>query len=158
MTTTTSVLTLKFKEVKTVWDVLELRRLRNECRSFMTHDQRKISVWGELRWFYDTYKHWEETGYAKAYLVCWQSTPVAYGFIRNLKIEPILSGGVSKQFRGWGFGEKTFRFLLKQARGKDKKKVVLDVLETNKPAVSLYKKLKFKETNRSKGIIYMEYE
>lgn len=158
MTTTTSVLTLKFKEVKTVWDVLELRRLRNECREFMTHDQKAISVWQELRWFYNTYKLWQEMGWARAYLAMWQSTPVAYGFIRNLEIEPILSGGVSKDFRGWGFGEKTFRFLLKEARGKKKLKVVLDVLVTNKPAVSLYKKIGFKEMYRTVSVIYMKYE
>jgi ribosomal protein S18 acetylase RimI-like enzyme len=126
----------------------------------MTHDTSKIGILQQILWFYSIYRKWQKTSKAKAYLAYYlvggqYEVVVGYGLIRDLRSQPVLSGGLSGKYRGMGFGEQLFDFLLKQG---GKKTVVLDVLENNFPAMSLYKKLGFKETHRRKGIVYMKYE
>mgnify|MGYP006293047369 FL=1 len=54
---------------------------------------------------------------------------------------------IFQEYRGKGYGEKTMKLFERKAKEFDCERIQLHVFAHNDPAVSLYKKLKFKVTN-----------
>lgn len=151
---------LSIEPVTNILDALAMRKIRNECREFMTQDVEKIGLLRQVHWFYNSYSRWMKEGSAIAF-VGWvdQTNPIAYGLIRDLDTGiTIISGGVRKAYRGRGYGLELFTYLTERAshmEGVEKRPVYLEVLDANKIAQSLYKKLGYEEIQKDHGIITM---
>lgn len=118
----------EIREVKTFRQALQLRKLRNECRKFMTRDQREIGLWDQ--WWY--WRHWPEG--RKAYLVYRGEVPVAFGVINPNRS---ITGGVAEAWRGEGLGRMIFSHLTQLVP----KPAWLEVLQDNLVARNLYESL-----------------
>jgi len=129
-------------QVKTFRDFMEVRRIRNECRTKMTNDQSHISIWRQFRFYY-SYKF---NRYITVYM--WRgglwNVCIGYGVIHRIGGKAWLTGGIGKGFRGLGFGEAVFKALISSLY----EDAWLDVLSDNIEALSLYRKLDFVETDR----------
>lgn len=68
----------------------------------------------------------------------WQGTETAYD----------AGTGVVREYRGRGVGKELFAFLTPRLKDKGIKQYLLEVLTTNTPAASLYRKLGFMDTRR----------
>ncbi|HZN06015.1 MAG TPA: GNAT family N-acetyltransferase [Pyrinomonadaceae bacterium] len=68
----------------------------------------------------------------------WQGTETAYD----------AGTGVVREYRGRGVGKELFAFLTPRLRDKGIKQYLLEVLKTNTPAASLYRKLGFMDTRQ----------
>lgn len=143
---------LKIIEVKNIFQALRVRNVRNECREFMTGNNKHISILQQIKWFYTAYLPNRKN--MILYLGLINKQAVLYGFIRDLQTTPLLTGGIKKNFRHKGFGEVLFRFLTHESL-KQNKGACLEVLATNENAFHLYRKIGFVETGQSDGIIKM---
>lgn len=161
---------LTFYEVSSLKSAMLMRKMRNECRQFMTRDASKIGWLRQLNWFYTTYRPKQAKGEMAAYIfLChWPkqdifNQPVGYGIIRDSKTKPLISGGLLKKYRGKGLGKTLFKILTRIAsqgeRGEvGRRSVFLEVLETNQVAIDLYKKLGYVEKMRHDGVIDMQHD
>src|SRR5216683_3505567 len=102
-------------EVKTIWQALKMRKIRNECREFMTQDKSEIGFFRQIRWFENIYKSRRSNNEMIAYLGLIEGKPMAYGLIRGRNVHPILSGGIIERYRGNGLGKELFGFLMREA-------------------------------------------
>ena len=69
----------------------------------------------------------------------------------------MLTGVIDESNRGKGFGRQLFLDLIEEAK-KNTNKIHLEVLDTNKRAINLYKSLGFIETIIKNNIIHMNLE
>lgn len=150
---------LSVKYIDNFRDALTLRKIRNECREFMTRDRSKISLLQQFQWYYNTYKMASPDDWL-AFLFYVGDEPAGYGVVRDKGTKPLISGGLAKKFRGKGFGEQMFMNITNVASstawGKGYKSVYLEVLETNTIALRLYHKLGYVEASRANGVISMQ--
>jgi len=118
-------------------------------------------------WYYGTYKPLHKKSELNAYLleipfetlrdryVEQDAMLLGFGILarRHLLGEKrwVVTGGVVPNMRGFGFGRIIFRFL-SSINGD----VWLDVLDTNEPAINLYKSIGYKEVEHKDGIITMK--
>lgn len=143
-------------EIKTETDVESLRILRNECRSFMTRNTNNISYEQQKFWYENLDRDNNklflvyETHYGVALSV------IGYGYIRNEYDCCLLSGGLSSDSRGKGYGSILFSFLVENSK-KFNKPIKLEVLKSNIVAFSIYNKLGFRVIADNGKIITMEY-
>lgn len=131
-------------------DALGMRLVRNECRSFMTRDRRKISLWRQIMW-------WRKLPFEVKPFVMEDNVIgiVGYGLVI---VEPplgLLSGGLLPSHRGRDFGTQLFRHLALKA---EECGVIpwLEVRGDNQVAQRLYQKLDFVEVSRANGVICMQ--
>ncbi len=82
---------------------------------------------------------------------------MAYGYIRVIDGDSVLSGGIVEAHRGIGLGEQLFTNLIRIGINMGKK-VILEVLKTNSNALGLYKKLGFVPVDEENGVISMYYK
>lgn len=77
---------------------------------------------------------------------------VAYGgFWKILDEADINNIAVKKEYRGMGFGKMLMNALIEDAKAQNIKAMTLEVRVSNQSAISLYKKLGFKETGIRKN-------
>lgn len=147
-------MTFEFERVRTEDDAQIMRKIRNECRSFMTRNTKYISKRQQSIW----YRSLDENVF-KLYLAKADGVNVGYGILRVENDVFLVTGGVVKSFRGKGIGKYIFQSLIDEACVIDSsKKIELEVLNTNKPAKSLYDKLGFIEIEKTERITKMEYK
>lgn len=114
--------------VETFWDANDMRHVRNECRKFMTGDQRRIGFFRQLLWWY------KNKNKIKAWIVRTPSgANIGFGLVRGHTV----SGGVVKNFRSQGIGRTIFEALTNEVP----KPAWLEVFADNEPAKNLYKSL-----------------
>ena len=151
---------LKMTPVETIRDSARMRIIRNECREFMTRDTSKIGIFRQAKWFIKTYRPLKERGVMTAYLGWYNKRAVAYGIVRYESDRPLISGGLLKQYRGKGLGRRLFSFLTEKASEENGKKkvrsVFLEVLATNRVALSLYEQLGYVRKAVDDGVIHMQ--
>lgn len=139
-----------------VFEVLAMRRVRNECRQYMTHDTSHIGVLRQLRWWWFTFRPAFRRNETAGIVARDDSRrQVGYGLITWRDKRFWLSGGVVEDFRGQGLGQRLFTELIAmvESRGFEP---WLDVRQDNKPARKLYAKLGFVRYGRYRdGIIVM---
>lgn len=156
--------------VSTPAEVEAMRRIRNECRLYMTRDQDEISVEQQTTWFskLDTnttkpFLYWIDSGLhftvemiATGRLVQ-KYTAVGYGIIRQdprLNDRWVVSGGLLTQQRGHGHGHDLFKQLTARIH-LEEADAWLEVLATNREAIKLYEKLGYRWCATDAGIITM---
>ena len=143
-------------EVRSAEEVETLRRMRNECKSFMTRFTGDITYDQQQAWYTNLNK---ETN--KVYILHKIShgvvaEPIGYGYIRIEDNFVLLTGGLSANERGKGYGSTLFNYLIQNAK-QFNIPIKLEVLKTNMVAFSIYNKLGFRVVGDDGKIITMEY-
>lgn len=143
-------------EIKNENDVESLRLLRNECRSFMTRNIENISYEQQKNWYSNLDKDKNKLFLVYQVYFGVAISVIGYGYIRNENDCCLLSGGLSYNSRGKGYGSILFGFLVEHAK-KLNKPIKLEVLKTNMIAFSIYNKLGFRVIDDNGKVITMEY-
>jgi ribosomal protein S18 acetylase RimI-like enzyme len=146
---------LIYKKVENEEEAELLRRLRNQCKEYMTRNTNYITSDEQKEWFrtagdkYDLYLVYAlEYGAAVTY--------AGYGVIHKNTSESLLTGGLVPEYRNQGLGQHLFQFLIDSSR-KDLP-IRLEVLKTNSRAHSVYVKLGFEPIFENDKIIIMEHK
>lgn len=136
--------TLALRRVAGLRDLQQVRRIRNECRVFMTRDTHKIS-WLEQVSYWQKYKFNRFTTIFLGRNEC--NKDIAYGVIaHDERLQPWATGGLLKAYRGLGYGRLLFRSLCYHSY----EPIFLEVLEENESALNLYRSLGFQELSVEK--------
>ena len=146
------------EEVDSEGKAEELRKIRNECRLYMTNNTGLITPEQQKEWFNSLDR---TTFIPLLYLeiacgVC--IDPVGYGILRSHDGVTLLTGGLLETERNKGLGAKLFMDLIDMAREKFDQPVGLEVLKANHRACKLYTKLGFKPIYSTERIFYMELD
>ena len=150
--------TYYLSEIKSSEDLECLRKIRNECRCFMTRHTKEISKDDQEIWykFIDKNKI-KPFLFLEIYdevLVC---SPIGYGLLRIDNDCVLISGGLNAIYRGMGFGNILFNLLINESKNYNLP-IKLEVLKSNIVAVHLYKKLGFEKVKESDIIYEMIYK
>jgi len=141
-TTSQTISNVIFKPVTNLAEAQEMRKIRNECREFMTRNTTYIREEEQEKWF-DTL----DKNNMKMYLV-YETTHgvdfslIGYGYCKNDITGTYLTGGLLDTARGKGYGRALFKHLVNVAKTFNNK-ILLEVLNTNHKAENLYKSLGF---------------
>jgi hypothetical protein len=134
------------EEVDTEGKAEELRKIRNECRLYMTNNTGLISPEQQKEWF-NSLDRTTFIPYLYLEIACGVCIdPVGYGILRSEEGVTLLTGGLLETERN------------DAAREKFDQPVALEVLNVNQRAYKLYTKLGFKPMYTTKRITYMELE
>lgn len=146
---------LDIELIQNLDDALAVAQLRNSGREFMTHNTDSLSVEKQTAWYDGTYL----PDVAEKKMFCFlgkvAGQPASYSLIREYNGRFWVTGVVSDQFRGQGYGKVLLAHLEDYIFTNLSDEVWLDVLATNKPAVGLYTKLGYKEVSKKDGKIVM---
>lgn len=130
------------KEAITPLEAEWMRRARNTCREFMTHDQRELSIDEQERWFKAI-----DRNLVKPYVVFCplqgSSPPIGFGIIKLYQDQWWVTGGLFPKWRGKGYGRDLFGTLADIVNFKLMQTCWLDVFEDNIAAIRTYQKLGF---------------
>ncbi len=141
-------------EVNTLEKAEVLRRIRNECRKYMTRNTQEISQKEQTNW-YNSLEKTQLTPYlfVESHLGV-SFTVIGYGVIRVEDGEVLLTGGLTAKSRGRGLGTLLFTQLIQISKATYNLPISLEVQRLNIIARNLYKKLGFttKSSNNNKVI------
>lgn len=147
-------MTLFLKQVEEK-DIQILRRIRNDCRYYMTRNQKYITEDEQSKWFanFDKEKLIPYLVNQDIMGVAYHS--IGYGILRIEDDRGLVTGGILEEYRGIGAGKFVFQELINICL---EKKLIpaLEVLKTNTRAFNLYLSLGFKIINENEYIYYME--
>ena len=124
---------LTVEPVTTLEQAQELRRLRNECRDFMTRDTGRVGKDAQREFFSAQIA----PGAVRAWLVYAGHTPAGYGLLRAAEGCWWLSCGVAAPYRGRGIGSMLVR-LVTEAGQLGGEPVKLEVWADNERAIRVY--------------------
>lgn len=146
----------KLTVIENFFDALQVRKIRNECRYYMTRSQSYINPLQQMLWYLRVYKKENEKNIMWCYLFQVSGRNCGYALVKKVKGNYWITGGLYKSERGKGFGRKLFNSILSEFHDKN---IFLEVLSSNLKAKNLYKKLGFGEIKKSakRGIITMAY-
>lgn len=138
-------------------DILDIRKIRNECREYMTEDQSYISLWRQLKWFITQFLKYREN-YPVLTVVREKKKrkAVAYILVTLRNNIPYLSMAVLKSHQNQGLGTHTLKEVLSLPWTEPV--LYLKVFKKNIPAIKVYKKCGFKTVRILKHILLMKYE
>lgn len=148
---------IKITPVEGHHDLQSVRRIRNECKHFMTRYNKDITEEEQTKWFssLDHNKNWLFV--VNKFLHGVASSVIGYGYNRIEGDSILLTGGLVETERGKEHGRALFSFLLEHAKTLNIP-VKLEVLKNNVPAIKLYRSLGFVEIEKNDLIIKMEYK
>lgn len=147
--------TLVYKAVNTPEEAETLRRIRNECRNFMTRNTDEITKEQQQEWFKTAHKKYD---LFIAYEVLHGAVVIdaGYGLIHKNEDASLLTGGLLPSHRDRGLGKELFQFLINNCP--IDKPILLEVLNSNVRAFKTYEKLGFVVTGVDEKLTYMEYK
>jgi ribosomal protein S18 acetylase RimI-like enzyme len=154
--TTTSNGDIVFTEIKSMEDAQLMRKIRNDCREYMTKDTSHITEQQQEMWFNNLNK---DT--IKMFLMHLRYHGVAYdtigfGYCRCIDDETYLTGGIRKEYRSKGYGKNLFLHLLENAKSFNTR-ITLEVLNDNTRAERLYRSIGFVDYDKNDKVTKMEY-
>lgn len=118
-----------------------MRVVRNSCRTFMTRSTHEISVEEQVEWFRGL-----DRDQTAPYIGITADAPnpmmIAYGLIRQIDGKSWLSGGLTPEWRGRGYGRLLFAELTRLVL-KRRKTAWLEVRKDNGAAERVYRSLGF---------------
>lgn len=148
--------TMQVEPVIDIVQAQEIRRIRNGFATYMTHQKQLINEWAQANWFNNVYLPANERGEMFAFHGVVGDRPMAYGLVNKKDDRYWLTGGITESHRGVGYGRELFQHLIDFTIEHCAPDVWLDVLETNEPALELYKSLGFQAVTAANGVIVME--
>lgn len=139
---------LRMQSARTLGDFMAVRRIRNECRFYMTRSTKKIGRLKQL-WFF---AKCEVTGKPDVYIgLDYFNRTVAYGIVWDKKT---VSGGLTFLSRGNGYGRSLFAFLGKAVDLPG----FLEVRKDNLRAHELYKSLGWVDSGSDARVYFMRLD
>lgn len=121
-----------------------MRRVRNECRQFMTRDTREISREDQIAWFQALDRDTTRPFFGLAIDIkngVASGDVLAYGLVRLIDNRWWISGGVLPEWRGHGYGRKLFEALTSIVNDGMHRTCWLEVRASNTRAYNLYRAL-----------------
>jgi L-amino acid N-acyltransferase YncA len=142
---------LSLKPLATVKQALLLADIRNQCRLFMTNDQREVTPDGQRQWFETHYSKQTPQRYF-VWLLYQQETPVGYAAAKLVQEDntALITEGLAEAARGKGLGSYLLRCLTQQPEVQGKT-LVADVRKDNPASQRLHEKFGFKEIPHPEG-------
>lgn len=140
------------KKIETLEEVEQLRKIRNDCRLFMTRNNSYISEQEQQEWFksksidIDVFLLYNVERGVIFY-------PIGYALIKKESDCYSVSGGIIEDYRDKGIGKQLFSLILNQIPTGEL--VELEVLKSNIRAYNVYKKIGFKQISDDDKIITM---
>ena len=148
--------TVVMKQIDVEHEVETLRTLRNECRHFMTRHTNLISKEQQLNWWNKLDKEKNKLYLLQKVINGVIAVTIGYGYIRVENNEVLLTGGLSAEERGKGYGRKLFEYMVDIAKQFDHP-IKLELLKTNTRAFAVYNSIGFRVIGDDGQNIYMEY-
>jgi L-amino acid N-acyltransferase YncA len=127
---------------------LEVRKIRNECRKFMTRFQGEIGVFQQIRWYFSWYRQQLRQSSYRLYLFRNAAgEAIAYGALQQRKgaegrPELWVTEGVKTAWRGRGVGASLLESLCVIA-GQEGQDLVAEIWATNLASLRLHEKAGF---------------
>src|SRR6185295_597226 len=128
--------------IKNIKDALVVRKIRNQCRLFMTNDRSDIGFVRQIVWFFSKYKKENKKNNMICFLFNKNAKPIGFGLIKKNEDKYLITGGLEPDQRGKGIGKILFKEIIEQTPSKV---VFLEVLKSNIPARKIYENLGFKQ-------------
>ncbi len=130
-------------------DALQMRPIRNSCRSFMTRNQSEIGLLRQMWWWATRDSN------VAPYLLDEAGHAVGYGIVLADGRKGWLTGGLLPDARGRGLGKTLFQGLCRHAK-RDGLHPALEVLKSNPRAEHIYRSLGFKTVRETETVYVME--
>lgn len=137
-------------------DVETVRHHRNACREFMTRHTEYISAQQQANWYKELDKEFNRVFILNKIHHGAVVEDIGYGYIRVENGEVLLTGGITSNERGKGYGYLLFSKLVLYSI-KFNLPIRLEVLKTNAAGIATYKKVGFKTIDEDENIFKMEY-
>ncbi len=150
---------MSMHEMRTQDDAAEMMAVRNQVRSFMTHNQNEITPQEQREWFAETYTPARWRKQMIGFVACLDAKPVGYGLISERDDRMWVSGGLVEDVRGKGLGRELFHFLTEFTHGYLKHdEVWLDVQRGNERAINLYRSLGYVAAEDTADMLVMVHK
>jgi ribosomal protein S18 acetylase RimI-like enzyme len=137
-------------------DVETVRSHRNACREFMTRNNDYISAEQQSAWYFSLDKETNRLFLLNKIYHGAVVEDIGYGYIRVENDEVLLTGGITSNERGKGYGYFLFNRLVMFSE-KYELPIRLEVLKTNAAGIATYKKVGFEVISEDERIYKMEY-
>lgn len=132
------------KLVKSFPDILRIRNIRNDCRSYLTNYIKYISVFQQTRWYFSYYiKALSLKKYRIYILRNKESEAVGYGALSLQDNKLYVTECLKSEFRHQGYGTAILKHLITIA-DREKRSIVAEIWKSNKKSIALHKKFGFK--------------
>jgi ribosomal protein S18 acetylase RimI-like enzyme len=138
-------------------DVETVRSHRNACREFMTRNTDYISSEQQASWYFSLDKEMNRLFLLNKIHHGAIVEDIGYGYIRVENDEVLLTGGITSNERGKGYGYFLFNRLV-MFSDKYFLPIRLEVLKTNAAGIATYKKVGFEVISEDDKIFKMEYK
>ena len=142
--------------VLNIRDVETVRHHRNACKDFMTRNTEYISADQQTKWFNSLDKNTNHLLSLNKIHHGAVVEDIGYGYIRIEDGEVLLTGGITSNERGKGYGVFLFERLVLNSL-KYGLPIRLEVLKTNAAGIATYKKVGFTIIDEDERIYKMEY-
>lgn len=150
---------LRIREIETFDDALDIAVVRNTGCEFLTGNPNEITVPDQVHWFANVYRPHNRFGRMRAYVGRVDGNAVAYGLLNHKTADWWVTGVITPEQRGKGYGEELFRHMGEVAFGDiGLERLLLDVRDDNEPAIKLYEKLGYEAVLHGSGITIMELD
>lgn len=134
---------MTFNRLNSLSDALAVRRIRNECRMYLTNYTGYISIPRQVYWYFTYYRRAAQTGIYRIFITRDDKNhPVGYGALHRLGRELFVTECVAKKYRGQGYGQAILKKLIDIA-GREKLPLIAEIRATNKISIALHKKCGF---------------
>lgn len=139
--------------VQTLKQAEQLRRVRNDCRLFMTHNTNVITQVQQRRWFSTL----DRQKYSPFLVLDDQGCPAGYCLVAMIDGVPWLTGGLYGAYRGQGMGRLIFQWMIDWCVERGHQTIMLDVQRTNDRGRTLYESLGFIHVDETPEVHIMRY-
>lgn len=134
---------IHFKPVETISDALIVRRIRNECRSFLTNYSGYISLPRQIYWYYSYYRRAARVKTFQLFIASNRNeVPVGYGALNLMDKQLYVTECVTEKYRGQGYGSAILANLILVGK-KQKLPLVAEIWANNQRSIDLHKKFRF---------------
>ncbi len=134
---------MTFNLINTLSDALIVRRIRNECRTYLTNYTDYINVPKQIYWYFTYYRMAAQDGKYRIFIARDdKNQPVGYGALHRHNGELLITECVAEVFRRQGYGQMILKKLINIAKH-EKLPLIAEIRTTNKISIALHKKFGF---------------
>jgi len=134
---------MNFKLVSTLSEALIVRRLRNECRTYLTNYRKHINPLQQIYWYFTYYRPAVCSNMFRLFIIRnHENIPVGYGALHLRDKQLYVTECVAPEYRRQGYGEVIINNLISIAH-QEKLPLIAEVWATNKASIALHTKCGF---------------
>lgn len=134
---------MTFKPVTTLSEALAVRRIRNECRAYLTNFTGYISIPRQIYWYFTYYRKAARAGTYRIFIARdGKGLSIGYGALYRSGGELLVTECVAEKYRGRGYGHAILKKLITTAK-REGLPLIAEIRATNKISIGLHKKCGF---------------